>query len=171
MDRLVLLHRHRLVVERHAVTTYPEECCGVLMGRPLGDGGGTLVERLRPVDNERQESRGNRYLMHPETVLAAEKEARKLGLDVVGYYHSHPDHPSRPSEFDREHAWPGISYLIVSVQGGEVADARSWRLRDDRESFEEEQIVDQVPAPAGHRAAAARTQARTVAKSKEERQP
>ena len=154
MGTLVLLPRHRLAIDAHAAATYPEECCGVLMGRPLGDGGGTLVERVLPVDNARQDSRGNRYLMSPETVLAAEKEARRLNLDVVGYYHSHPDHPSRPSEFDREHAWPGLSYVIVSVQKGEVADARSWRLSDDRERFEQEELSEEVPLPAASRRAA-----------------
>lgn len=145
--RLVLLPRHRLAVERHAAATYPEECCGVLVGRLLsgGDGTETLVERVLPVDNERPESRVNRYLIHPETVLAAEKEARRLGLDVVGYYHSHPDHPSRPSEFDREHAWPGLSYVIVSVMGGEVAGTQSWRLDDDRSQFEEEELSQEIP--------------------------
>ena len=75
-------------------------------------------------------------------MLAAHKEARSLGLDVVGYYHSHPDHPARPSEFDREHAWPGMSYLIVSVEKRQVVEARSWRLADDREGYDEE-IIDQ----------------------------
>jgi proteasome lid subunit RPN8/RPN11 len=99
-----------------------------------------MVERVLSVGNERTESRHNRYLINPETVLAAHKEARNLGLDVVGYYHSHPDHPARPSDFDREHAWPGVSYLIVSVMKRNVADVRSWRLADDRERFDEEEI-------------------------------
>jgi proteasome lid subunit RPN8/RPN11 len=123
----------------HGEASYPEECCGFLIGRAEGDS--TSVERLLAVANERQDSRHNRFLIHPETVLAAHKEARAAGLDVVGYYHSHPDHPARPSELDREHAWPGLSYVIVSVQGGKVAEARSWRLTDDRERFEEEAIL------------------------------
>lgn len=149
--RLTLLPRHRLAVETHAAKSYPEECCGVLIGRPLGDGRGTLVERVLPVDNERQDSRNNRYLIHPETVLAAEKEARRLELDVVGYYHSHPDHPARPSEFDREHAWPGLSYVIVSVVDGEAEDTRSWRLDDDRARFGEEELTDVIPVLAADR--------------------
>lgn len=138
MSRLVITARHLQTATRHAQMSYPEECCGVLIGR--SDAGSTYVERVLSVGNERQDSRHNRYLISPETVLAAHKEARSLGLDVVGYYHSHPDHPARPSDFDREHAWPGISYLIVSVQNRKVAEARSWRLADDRESFEEEEI-------------------------------
>ncbi len=138
VSRLVITARHLQTASRHAQMSYPEECCGVLIGRTAE--GSTHVERVLSVGNERQDSRHNRYLISPETVLAAHKEARALGLDVVGYYHCHPDHPARPSDFDREHAWPGISYLIISVKNRQVAEARSWRLSDDRESFEEEEI-------------------------------
>jgi proteasome lid subunit RPN8/RPN11 len=127
----------------HAAASYPEECCGFLIGRFHAATELTAVLRVLPVSNERQESRHNRYLISPETVLAASKEARALGLDVVGYYHSHPDHPAKPSEFDRDHAWPGLSYVIVSVEGGTVADTRSWRLSDDRERFEPE-VIEQT---------------------------
>jgi proteasome lid subunit RPN8/RPN11 len=126
-------------IGRHAERTYPEECCGFMLGRSAD--GATRVERITPAANERQDSRHNRFVMSPETVLAAHKEARAAGLAVVGYYHSHPDHPAEPSEFDREHAWPGLSYLIVSVRDGQVDRARSWRLRDDRERFEEEYLA------------------------------
>jgi len=112
----------------------------VLIGRSLD--GATVVERLLSVGNERQDSRHNRYLISPETVLAAQKEARALGLDIVGYYHSHPDHPARPSDFDRENAWPWVSYLIVSVERRRVVDTRSWRLTEDG-SFAEE-VIDQA---------------------------
>ncbi|HEX4961629.1 MAG TPA: M67 family metallopeptidase [Thermoanaerobaculia bacterium] len=145
MFRLVITPRHLQTITRHGASSYPEECCGFLIGR--FDGGVTVVERVLSVGNERQESRHNRYLISPETVLAANKEARGLGLDVVGYYHSHPDHPARPSEFDRDHAWPGLSYVIVSIEGGKVADTRSWRLSDDRERFEEE-TIEQAAVPA-----------------------
>ncbi|HEX2224373.1 MAG TPA: M67 family metallopeptidase [Thermoanaerobaculia bacterium] len=145
MNRLVILPRHLLTISRHAAMSYPEECCGVLIGRSSADG--TFVERVLSVGNERQDSRHNRFLINPETVLAAHKEARALGLDIVGYYHSHPDHPAQPSEFDREHAWPGLSYLIVSVQGGKVAEARSWRLSDDRDRYEEEKVEQGAGLP------------------------
>ena len=138
MSRLVISPRHLQTVGRHATMSYPDECCGVFIGRALEDA--TVVERVLSVGNERQDSRHNRYLISPETVLAAQKEARALGLDVVGYYHSHPDHPARPSDFDREHAWPWVSYLIVSLQGRKVVDTRSWRLSEDRERFDEEGI-------------------------------
>jgi proteasome lid subunit RPN8/RPN11 len=136
MSRLVIQPSDLEAIGRHGEATFPEECCGFLIGRAREET--TVVERLLPVENERQDSRHNRYVIEPETVLKAHKEARAAGADVVGYYHSHPDHPSRPSDFDREHAWPGLSYLIVSVMKGRVADARSWRLADDRERFEEE---------------------------------
>ena len=142
MSRLVISASHLHTAGQHAAMSYPDECCGVLIGRALG--GSTVVEHLLSASNERNDSRHNRYLINPETVLAAHKEARALGLDVVGYYHSHPDHPARPSEFDREHAWPGVSYLIVSVEKGNVADSRSWRLADDREKFDEEKIEEAV---------------------------
>lgn len=138
MNRLFISPRHLQTIERHAAVSYPEECCGVLIGR--SNGGSTFVERILSVGNEREDSRHNRFLISPDTILAAHREARALDLEVLGYYHSHPDHPARPSEFDREHAWPGLSYLIVSVQKGKVAEARSWRLSDDRERFEEEAI-------------------------------
>lgn len=142
MSRILVSPRDLEAMGRHAEGSYPEECCGFLIGRVKGEE--TAVERIVAVANERQDSRHNRFLIQPETVLAAHKEARAAGLDVVGYYHSHPDHPARPSEFDREHAWPGLSYLIVSVQGGKVAEARSWRLSDDRDRFEEEAIEKEI---------------------------
>lgn len=152
MSRLFISPRHLHTIGRHASASYPEECCGVLIGSGGFDGdasgrngGGVVVERILSVGNEREDSRHNRYVISPETILAAQKEARTRGLDVVGYYHSHPDHPAVPSEFDREHAWPGVSYLIVSVEKGRVAATRSWRLSDDRERFDEEP-VDQAPA-------------------------
>ena len=139
MSRLLISPRHLHAAGQHAAMTYPEECCGILIGRPLGNGEeGAMVERLLSAQNARGESRGNRYLIEPQTILAAQREAQAANLDIVGYYHSHPDHPAVPSEFDREHAWPGYSYLIVSVLDGKVAAAKSWRLKDDRSGFDEE---------------------------------
>ena len=146
MSRLFISPRHLHTISGHASISYPEECCGVLIGRCHS--GATFVERVLSVGNEREDSRQNRYLISPETVLAAHKEARSVGLEVVGYYHSHPDHPARPSEFDREHAWPGMSYLIVSVEKRKVVEARSWRLADDREGYDEE-VIDQGSFGAG----------------------
>ncbi len=138
-------------IRAHGEAAYPEECCGILVGRTgkAADGNGAVlarVVRLVGAENEREdESRHNRYLIPPEVILRTERAARADGLDVVGYYHSHPDHPSRPSDFDRDHAWPGYSYLIVSVRKGRARDERSWRLSDDRSRFDEEPI--QCPGP------------------------
>ncbi|HUP23316.1 MAG TPA: M67 family metallopeptidase [Thermoanaerobaculia bacterium] len=136
-------------VREHGRTAYPEECCGVMLGRIDRASGRTEVVRLVAQENQREdEHRHNRYLISPEAVLHADREARTAGLEIVGYYHSHPDHPSRPSDFDRDHAWPDQSYLIVAVAGGQPATAQSWRLRDDRSAFEEETV--EVPSPRSH---------------------
>jgi proteasome lid subunit RPN8/RPN11 len=139
VSRLLLTPRHRKAIDQNAATAYPEECCGVLVGRPLEDGV-RLVEQVLPARNERSESRHNRYVIPPQAVLAAERAAREKRLEVLGYYHSHPDHPAVPSAFDRDNAWPGVSYLIVAVESGRPAAARSWRLTADRERFEEEEV-------------------------------
>lgn len=145
MNRLLITPRHLQTISRHAAMTYPQECCGVLIGH---SGAGTIIiERVLSVGNERGDSR-DRYLIHPETVLAAHKQARALGFEVVGYYHSHPDHPAVPSGLDHENAWPDVSYLIVAIQGGRVTEARSWRLSADREQFEEE-AIEQAAGHAG----------------------
>jgi proteasome lid subunit RPN8/RPN11 len=148
MSRLVLLPRHLFTIQRHAQIAYPEECCGILMGRPLRGRDGVFVERVLGVPNGHADDRRRRFSIAPETLLAAQREARRIGLEIVGYYHSHPDQPARPSEHDREHAWPGLSYLIVSVNGREVAETRSWRLAEDRSVFEEEGVDHRAPVTA-----------------------
>jgi proteasome lid subunit RPN8/RPN11 len=105
------------------------------------DGDGRRVEAILPIHNAREETaRHNRYLITAEDMLRGEQEAMRRGLDVIGVYHSHPDHPNRPSEFDREWALPWYSYVITSVQSGKADGSRSWRLSEDRSLFEEEQI-------------------------------
>jgi proteasome lid subunit RPN8/RPN11 len=125
-------------IREHGKRAYPNECCGVLLGRI--ENSGKAVVKLRPMENAREDSPRNRYLISPRDLLDAEKAARALGLDIVGVYHSHPDHPARPSEFDREHAFPWYSYIIVSVRGGEPLDLTSWTLRDDRTAFDAEDL-------------------------------
>jgi proteasome lid subunit RPN8/RPN11 len=117
---------------------YPEEGCGVLIGRDEGEARRAL--EARSLGNALEDSRGNRYLISPEQLLAADRDARALGLEVVGFFHSHPDHPARPSAYDLEHAWPYYSYVIVSVSGGRVVDTTCWRLREDRSRFDPEPI-------------------------------
>jgi proteasome lid subunit RPN8/RPN11 len=140
---LAIRPRDLAAIHRHAASTYPEECCGILVGRQAEDPAeGASVERVLCAENAREDRRRDRFLIAPGAILEAHREARAAGLDVVGYYHSHPDHRAEPSEVDREHAWPGLSYVIVAVQGGKVGTTRSWRLTDDRLRFEEEDIVD-----------------------------
>ena len=117
---------------------YPEEGCGVMLGSERD--GIREITRIVGFDNQREDSRHNRYVISPEQFLVAEREGREQGLDVLGFFHSHPDHPARPSAFDLEHAWPYYSYLIVSVLEGHIDEITSWRLADDRSRFEPESL-------------------------------
>ena len=134
-------------IRAHGAETYPHECCGALLGKDRvatdGVGEGTLREvwSVFPLVNRRDDSPRNRFSVTSEDVMEAEKAARKESMDVVGWYHSHPDHPARPSEFDREHAWPWYSYIIVSVHQGSPQEMTSWRLNDDRAAYESETVA------------------------------
>ena len=132
-------------IRAHAAQSYPYECCGALLGAENGDG--RTVQDLVMLDNQRDDSPRNRFLVRPEDVLRVEKAARERSLDVLGWYHSHPDAPARPSEFDRQHAWPWYSYVIVSVEAGEPRRMSSWRLTDNRERFDAEEIASQLGMP------------------------
>jgi proteasome lid subunit RPN8/RPN11 len=125
-------------IQTHGVETYPHECCGALLGNDSEIG--REIKELVPLANQRNDSPRNRFEVTPEDVQMAEKKAKKLKLEVIGWYHSHPDAPARPSEFDRDHAWPWYSYIIVSVQQREPRDMKSWRLRDDRSAYDPEAI-------------------------------
>jgi proteasome lid subunit RPN8/RPN11 len=130
-------------IRRHGAETYPHECCGALLGRDSEAQrgiSGREVLGLHGVVNRRDDSPRNRFSVTAQDVLDADKVARQQGLDVIGWYHSHPDHPARPSEFDREHAWPWYSYIIVSVQNGAPQEMTSWRLNDDRAEFSSEAL-------------------------------
>ncbi len=125
-------------IRAHGAETYPHECCGALLGRDAA--GGREVIDTFPLVNRREDSPRNRFSITAEDFRAAERAANERGLEVVGWYHSHPDHPARPSEYDREHAWPWYSYVIVSVAPRESGEMTSWRLTDDRSRFEPEEI-------------------------------
>jgi proteasome lid subunit RPN8/RPN11 len=138
-------------IRRHGAETFPFECCGALLGRDSAfeensDSNRQQFESPRevlnlfPLVNRRDDSPRNRFAVTAEDVRDAEKTAKQHGLDVVGWYHSHPDHPARPSAFDREHAWPWYSYVIVSVMSGAPAEMTSWRLNDDRQDYSPENI-------------------------------
>jgi proteasome lid subunit RPN8/RPN11 len=125
-------------IRAHGVETYPHECCGAILGVDDND---RVVRDLMPLQNRRDDSPRNRFEVTPDDVRLAEKSALEKQLDLIGWYHSHPDAPARPSEYDREHAWPWYSYIIVSVQKGEPKDMNSWRLKDDRVSYDPEPIA------------------------------
>ncbi|WP_218080262.1 M67 family metallopeptidase [Anthocerotibacter panamensis] len=147
---LHLTPSHLSAIRDHGKVSYPYECCGLLLGKPLAGDDKHLVE-VWPVQNVWEssessaladgESARRRYLIPPDAVLAAQQYARAQGLEIVGYYHSHPDHPARPSEFDREYAWPWYSYMIVAVRQGEAEDLTSWVLDDNRQFLAEELAV------------------------------
>ena len=128
----------RAVLERmrdHGARTYPDECCGALIALRPGE-----VAEAFPISNTTDGERRRRFLIGPDEYRAAESRAAAIGGDVIGFYHSHPDHPAVPSAFDLEHAWPNLSYVIVSVRAGRAEEARSWRLRADRSTFDEETL-------------------------------
>ncbi len=122
-------------IRDHGAATYPHECCGALVGR---DG---LVIDACALPNTTDQGPRRRFLVRPSDYRAAEARATALGADLLGFYHSHPDHPARPSQFDLDHAWPFFSYVIVSVVAGAARDMTSWRLRDDRSQFDEEALA------------------------------
>jgi proteasome lid subunit RPN8/RPN11 len=116
-------------IRRHGEAAYPAECCGAMVGR--AEGAAKEVLRLSPAVNRRTDD-PHRYLIAPDDLRRLEREVREAGQEIVGYYHSHPDHPARPSAFDAEHAWPWYSYLIVRIDRGRGADMASWALDDER---------------------------------------
>jgi len=121
-------------------TAYPDECCGILIGE-VDSGGSKIVKRTEAVNNAREEGeKRHRFLITPEDILHAERIARAARLEIMGFYHSHPDHPASPSEYDKDHALPFYSYAIVSVEGGRSKELRSWELSPDRANFLPEKI-------------------------------
>lgn len=154
-------------IRRHAVEAYPFECCGALIGTSSDEGGVSIAEteplpnviasgterpgeaetsgasvseprsRRAPID----EGPRRRFLVSPADYQQAEAHAAAAGRELVGFYHSHPDHPAIPSQYDLDHAWPNLSYVIVSVRNGTPVDLRSWRLRPDRSGFQEEKTA------------------------------
>jgi proteasome lid subunit RPN8/RPN11 len=131
---LTLLPGAREVIDRHAAETYPYECCGALYGSD-----DVVVEAL-PLPNNTDEGPRRRFRISDRDYMLAEKHARKSGHAFVGFYHSHPDHPARPSQTDLDNAWPNMHYLITSVLDGRVDVTRAWRLREDRSQFDETTI-------------------------------
>jgi proteasome lid subunit RPN8/RPN11 len=123
-------------IRAHGATTYPDECCGALIG--TANDGRTEVMEARPLENVTAEGPRRRFRVSSADYRSAERYAVETGADLVGFYHSHPDHPAEPSQYDLDHAWPNLSYVIVAVGRGRPSDVRSWRLLPDRSAFAEE---------------------------------
>ena len=145
---LTLEHQKR--IEQHGVEAYPNECCGFLLGRE--ENGARLVVDVAPIQNVWQsmennpyetrpeDSTRNRSLVDPKDYLRIDREARQRGLDIISFYHSHPDHPARPSEFDRRHALPFLIYVILAVEQGIPREMTAWLLSEDGARFLPEEL-------------------------------
>ena len=122
-------------IRRHGAETYPDECCGALIGR---DG---VVSVAYALPNTTEEGPRRRFMVRPQDYRDAERRASEAGAELLGFYHSHPDHPARPSQYDLDHAWPFFAYIIVAVRAGVPEDMTSWRLREDRSAFDQETLT------------------------------
>jgi proteasome lid subunit RPN8/RPN11 len=165
---VVRVHRVRLTTEveaairRHGEETYPHECCGALVGAA------NRIDAAVALPNMTEEGPRRRFLVRPSDYRLAEQRASERGGELLGFYHSHPDHPARPSQFDLDHAWPTFAYIIVAVagpgegqarrsaEGAKAGDMTVWFLKEDRSRFEEgelngDQDPDSDTAPAVHR--------------------
>ncbi|HEX4794563.1 MAG TPA: M67 family metallopeptidase [Humisphaera sp.] len=142
-DLVISAELHRQI-EAEGVAAYPNECCGMLLGRDIADHGAKrrILDRLVAGSNTfAADEQYHRFSIDPLQQMKVEREAEKKGLSLLGYYHSHPDHPARPSEYDREHAWPFYSYVIVAIAKGKPADMTSWVLDDATSQFQAQRIV------------------------------
>jgi proteasome lid subunit RPN8/RPN11 len=121
-------------IKRHGAAAFPDECCGALIERD-----GTIVVALA-LENTTQEGAARRFRIGPDGYRKADVFARAAGGTLVGFYHSHPDEPARPSQYDLDHAWPNLAYLILAVDAGVPGDVKVWQLRDDRSGFDEGEL-------------------------------
>ena len=120
-----------LAIRKHGEETFPHECCGALIGK------GDQVTHAVALPNTTDEGPRRRFMVRPSDYRTAEQQATTLGGELLGFYHSHPDHPARPSQYDLDHAWPNFHYVIVSVMTGVARDMTVWFLKEDRSSFDE----------------------------------
>jgi proteasome lid subunit RPN8/RPN11 len=129
--RLVITGDVEQSIRAHGQETYPHECCGALVGKD------DIVTTVVALPNTTEEGPRRRFLVRPSDYRQAERRATEMGGELLGFYHSHPDHPARPSQYDLDHAWPTFAYIIVSVMNGAAGDMTVWYLKQDRSSFEE----------------------------------
>ncbi|MDR0220102.1 MAG: M67 family metallopeptidase [Lachnospiraceae bacterium] len=129
-------------IRREGERAYPNECCGVLLG-DIDENDHKVLHLIEPIVNSREEGEQyHRFLITPEDIMRAEQKARSLKMDVLGFYHSHPDCPAKPSDYDKEHALPFYSYIILSVFEGVAGETTSWELDSDRAGFHVEEIKE-----------------------------
>jgi proteasome lid subunit RPN8/RPN11 len=141
MNTLYLKPEFARQVEAEGSAAYPNECCGIMFGQDVGER--RIVERLMAVNNDFESGEQyHRFSISPKQLMDAEKIAADSKQLVLGFYHSHPDHPARPSEYDREHSWPFYSYVIVSIAKREAVDMTSWVLNEQTETFSRQDIVE-----------------------------
>lgn len=134
-----LSDKHEAAIRDHAARDYPYECCGVLLGRV--ENGVKVVTETRPIDNTHEDGHERRFRISPEILFKLDREERAGGPKVLGFYHSHPDHPARPSQYDRDHAAGWYSYIIVTSLRDGTGRLTSWVAEDDRPAFRAERIL------------------------------
>ncbi|MFN2530589.1 MAG: Mov34/MPN/PAD-1 family protein [Pyrinomonadaceae bacterium] len=127
-------------IRRHGESDYPYECCGLLIGSFGSDGRKTVFEAYAISNAREEEAKRTRFLITPEELMRGERYATSKDLEVVGFYHSHPESPAVPSQYDLEHAWPTYSYIVMSVIKQQTGDLYSWEMQADRSRFNKEQI-------------------------------
>jgi proteasome lid subunit RPN8/RPN11 len=129
--RLIISGDVEQLIRAHGQETYPHECCGALVGKH------DIVTTVVALPNTTEEGPRRRFLVRPSDYRQAERRATEMGGELLGFYHSHPDHPAKPSQYDLDHAWPTFAYIILSVMNGAAGDMTVWYLKHDRSSFEE----------------------------------
>jgi proteasome lid subunit RPN8/RPN11 len=134
MTRLVVDAKIDAEIRRHGEETYPHECCGALVGS------GNHVTATVALPNTTEEGPRRRFMVRPSDYRVAEQKAGELGAELLGFYHSHPDHPARPSQYDLDHAWPTFAYIIVAVAQGKSEAMTVWYLKEDRSAFDEGEL-------------------------------
>ena len=129
--RLIITGDVERSIRAHGQETYPHECCGALVGKD------DIVTTVVALPNTTEEGPRRRFLVRPSDYRQAERRAAEMGGELLGFYHSHPDHPAKPSQYDLDHAWPTFAYIIVAVTNKSSQDMTVWYLKEDRSSFEE----------------------------------
>jgi proteasome lid subunit RPN8/RPN11 len=140
---IIVSEVHSAEMRAHGERDYPYECCGLMLGTFEKDRK-SVLETYAISNAREEEAKRNRFLIRPEELMRGEKYAREKGLDVVGFYHSHPDEPAVPSQYDLEHAWPNYSYIVMSVENAQTVDLRSWEMESDRSRFNKEEILSEA---------------------------